>query len=228
MIELDLPAPFKPTTKDVVDFFGNCGLVGEEDNAILLTLAATSKKAVGVESTSGAVKTVLLDICELLLPAKSIYKLGMTSNTATTSDAAKKIEYKINNPNYNFNDPYPAGSYVVDVGTEEVAAWEYDNPEDPGSDDNWLDYLMYHEVTNNIITADECLEPIEMNFYLQGTLDVINIIIDQKQLEYPEDNIEFVYLSLNGQMASFPGIISYYHSGEITYGKRVLRIPPTE
>ena len=95
MIELDLPAPFQPTTKDVVDFFKNCGLVGEADNAILLSLASTSKKAVGVESTSGAGKTVLLDICEMLLPAESIYKLGLTSNTATMYDFQKVNESSI-------------------------------------------------------------------------------------------------------------------------------------
>lgn len=153
---------------------------------------------------------------------------GCQNNSATTSDAAEKIEFKINNPNYNFNDPYPAGSYVVNVGVEEVSAWDHPNPDDPGAPDNWLDCLMYHEVTNNILTADECLEPTEMNFYLQGTLDVIEVVINQKKLEYPNDNIEFVYLSLNGQMVSAQNIITYYHTADITFGKRVMKVPPID
>jgi hypothetical protein len=86
IIDVDLPKPFQPTTREIVGFFGNCGLVGEEENAILLTLAATNKIPCGVESLSGSGKTVLLDIAMLLLPEDEIYKLGLTSNTATMYD----------------------------------------------------------------------------------------------------------------------------------------------
>ena len=155
---------------------------------------------------------------------------GCDINSATTSDAAAEIEYKINNPNYQFNDPYPAGSYVVNVGIEDVDANNYPNPEDDVINDNWLDYLMYSEYDDNdLIIADLCLEPIEMNFYLQGTLDVIEMVIDDKQLIYPDDNIEFVYISLIGDMSSLGlDLYNYYHRAEITYGKRVVKVIPTE
>jgi hypothetical protein len=88
IVDVNLPEakPYIPTTRDVVDFFGNCGLVGESENAILLTLAAINKIPAGVESVSGSGKTVLLDIEMLLLPEDKVYRLGLTSNTATMYD----------------------------------------------------------------------------------------------------------------------------------------------
>lgn len=157
------------------------------------------------------------------------YNGGCESNPATTSNAAEQIAYKINNPNYEFDDPYPAGSYVVSVGVEEAWAWDYWNPDDTGYPDNWLDYLMYCELEDNLLTADKCLEPEEMNFYLQGTLDVIETVIEEKQIQYPNDNIEFVYLSLMGEIASYGLEWKYYmHRADITYGKRVMKVTPIE
>ena len=88
IIDVVLPEakPFVPTTRDIVNFFGNCGLVGESENAILLTLSAINKIPAGVESVSGSGKTVLLDIEMLLLPNDKVYTLGLTSNTATMYD----------------------------------------------------------------------------------------------------------------------------------------------
>jgi hypothetical protein len=152
---------------------------------------------------------------------------GCETNNATSSDAAEEIEYKINNPNVSWDDPYPAGSYVVNVGIQTIESWSYPNPDDD-QEDNWLDYLMYAEVDNNILFADLCLEPEEMNFYLQGTLDVIEMVIEEKQALFPNDDIEFVYLNLFGEMASMGLDYTYYlHFGEVTYGKRVIAIPPT-
>lgn len=85
-IELDLPEPHQPSTKDIADFFENCGLVEEKDNAILLTLAALSKVSAGVISVSGSGKSVLCDILMMLLPEQRVYNLGLTSNTATIYD----------------------------------------------------------------------------------------------------------------------------------------------
>jgi len=86
MIELDLPKPFQPSTKHIADFFANCGLVEEKDNAILLTLATLRKISAGVVSLSGSGKSVLTDILMLLLPRHRVYNLGLTSNTATMYD----------------------------------------------------------------------------------------------------------------------------------------------
>jgi hypothetical protein len=156
---------------------------------------------------------------------------GPNEGQETGSDAAEEIEYKINNPNVSWDDPYPAGSYVVSLGDIFVSADYYPAPD--YDNDNWLDYLMYYEDEfpgndgwPKII--DGCLEPEEMNFYLQGTLDVIEMVIEEKQLQYPDDNIEFVYIDMSGTTIVPNGIGVYLHIAEITYGKRVMRVPPTE
>ena len=155
---------------------------------------------------------------------------GCESNNSNSSDAAIEIEDKINNPNC-ILDPYPP-HYIVNVGVGTVSGDEYRNDDDPSYPyyDNWLDYMMYCESEwDNLLQLDGCLEPIEMNFHLQGTLDVIDLIIAEKQISHPNDDIVFVYLSLEGHhiMSSVVGD-SYLHVGEITYGKRVLRVDPTE
>lgn len=82
----DLPKPYQPTTRDIVDYFATMGLVEEKENAILLTLAAMNKVSCGVESCSGAGKSVLNDITVSLFRPERVYKLGLTSNTATVYD----------------------------------------------------------------------------------------------------------------------------------------------
>lgn len=86
MIDLNLPAPEQPTTKDLLDFAATCGLVEEKENFILLSLAAMNKVGCGVESLSGSGKSVLTDILMLLLPTERVYNLQLTSNTATMHD----------------------------------------------------------------------------------------------------------------------------------------------
>jgi hypothetical protein len=75
---------------------------------------------------------------------------------------------------------------------------------------------------------DACLEPEEMNFYLQGTLDVIEMVIEEKQSEYPGENIEFIYVDLVGSIWVEDATVAFMHLATITYGKRVMRVPPTE
>lgn len=155
---------------------------------------------------------------------------GCETNSAIDSDAARQIQYKINNPNYSSTDPFPVG-YVININSQVVTADLY--PADNYNNDNWLDFLMYYEDdalgANGIYKSiDGCLEPEEMNFYLQGTLDVIDMVIEEKQIQYPNDNIEFVYLFLEGNVSSYGGVLSWLHTAEITYGKRVVKAPLIE
>jgi|TARA_R100000501_G_C2620858_1_gene114098 hypothetical protein len=85
-INLDLPKPYTPHTKDLLDFSQTCGLVEEKENFILLALSAINKVSCGVESVSGSGKSVLTDILMDLIPKHRIYNLGLTSNTATMYD----------------------------------------------------------------------------------------------------------------------------------------------
>jgi len=156
---------------------------------------------------------------------------GLNQGQSTESDAAEEIEFKINNPNVSWTDPYPAGSYVVSLGDVFVAADYYPAPD--YDNDNWLDCLMYYEDDNlgsdgwpKVI--DACLEPEEMNFYLQGTLDVIEMVIEEKQLQFPDDNIEFIYIDIDGTIIVPNEINTYLHIALITYGKRVMAVTPRE
>ena len=155
---------------------------------------------------------------------------GCQTNSATFSDAAKQIQYKINNPNCQQIDP-TNNTYVINLNPVFISADMY--PAQNYDNDNWLDYLMYYEDDglgydgfNKEI--DGCLEPTEMNFYLQGTLDVIQLKLTELQLQYPDDDLEFVYLFLEGNVTGYGGLVSWLHTAEITYGKRVVRIEPTE
>jgi ABC-type dipeptide/oligopeptide/nickel transport system ATPase component len=85
-LNLDLPKPYIPNTKDLIDFSQTCGLVEERENFILLALSAINKISCGVESVSGSGKSVLTDILMELLPKKRIYNMGLSSNTATMYD----------------------------------------------------------------------------------------------------------------------------------------------
>lgn len=85
-VELDLPKPYSPHTKDLLDYSQTCGLVEERENFILLALSTLNKIACGVESVSGSGKSVLTDILISLLPRHRVYNLGLTSNTATMYD----------------------------------------------------------------------------------------------------------------------------------------------
>jgi len=159
---------------------------------------------------------------------------GCESNSATTSDAAEKIQYRINHPQVIIPDP--TTTYIVNLTPVPIEAWNYINDDDvagPSGEitDNWLDYMMYHESDYvNLLQLDGCLEPEEMNFYLQGTLDVIQIELENIQQTNPDDILEFVYLSLNGEMISGGenSATTYLHMGSITFGKRVSRVAPIE
>jgi len=154
---------------------------------------------------------------------------GCGTNTATSSDAAKKIEYKINNPNCQNTDP-THNTYVINLNPTFVAPGFnfYLNPNDNIQYDNWLDYLMYYEDDDNGNIIDGCLEPEEMNFYLQGTLDVIEWELYWLQDLNPEDELEFVYLFLEGNVTGNNGVTMWVHTAEITFGKRVVKVEPTE
>jgi predicted transcriptional regulator len=86
MIEIDMPKPYQPTTKDLLDFAQTCGLVEEKENFILLALSTLNKVSCGVESVSGSGKSVLTDILMMLIDPSRVYRLGLTSNTATVYD----------------------------------------------------------------------------------------------------------------------------------------------
>jgi len=76
------PAPYTPSLQDLVSFYRDHGLVGEEPLAILQTLGAIRKMHFGIESLSGSGKSFTMDILMDLLPEGSVYTMELASTTA--------------------------------------------------------------------------------------------------------------------------------------------------
>jgi len=134
------------------------------------------------------------------------------------SDAAEQIQYKINNPNAS-NTTIPC--YYTDVVTVGEKYWDwgndydfditdYPNPNDDITGDGYLDYL-----TLKVDWYYDCLSPTEMNFYLQGNLDIIENE-RQKLINLTNIPYEFMYTDLMGMFLFDFTIISSH----TTYGKR--------
>jgi len=79
----------KPTLEDLLGYYKDRGVVGEERNAILQTLCAINKVSFGVEGYSGSGKTFLVDSLMSLLPENEIYTIGLSSNMAILNDCEK-------------------------------------------------------------------------------------------------------------------------------------------
>jgi len=156
---------------------------------------------------------------------------GPLQGQSTDSDAAEEIEYKINNP-----DPagsmniYPPGTvyytnvvtvaeYYYEFGNPDYTynIYDYPNPNDDQANDGWLDYL-----TLQVNWAGHCLCPEEMNFYLQGNLDIIEAE-RQKLITITGIDYAFMYTDVFGM--SLLGDGKTFFSGMTTYGERHFRIP---
>ncbi|TAL54294.1 MAG: hypothetical protein EPN86_04005 [Nanoarchaeota archaeon] len=84
-----LPAPYSPSLQDLISFYKDHGLVGEEPLAVLQTLGAINKQHFGIESLSGSGKSYTMDILLDLLPKDSVYTMELSSATAEFYNAAE-------------------------------------------------------------------------------------------------------------------------------------------
>ncbi len=155
---------------------------------------------------------------------------GPNDGASLSSDAAEEIEYKVNNPNeIGFTDP---NTYIVQVVTLSRNPDNYLNENDDIPEDNMFDRLLFYSHDYPYTPDDDgrhsCLNPIEMNFYLQAALDIIDIELNIIQEDNPTENWEFVSIDLEGAefMGSSP--VDYVHLAEISYGRRVVRIDPID
>ena len=134
------------------------------------------------------------------------------------SDAAEEIQYKINHPNATNIYPHAYYTDVVTVGDNwwdgypdyEYNISDYLNQDDDISGDGFLDYL-----TLKVDWYYGCLSPEEMNFYLQGNLDIIEAE-RQKLIVNTGLSYKFMYTDLKGMYFYGPTVIS----GITTYGIR--------
>jgi len=150
---------------------------------------------------------------------------GPNQGQSTNSDAAEEIQYRINNPTC---QPIWQNAYFTDIVTSANNYWEnggdyiyyitseYLNPNDDIPGDGYLDYLTLY--VNNYY---DCLSPEEMNFYMQGNLDIIESecqkIILATGLDY-----KFMYTDLKGMYYYGPTVISASSTfGVIHYGSPI-------
>lgn len=145
---------------------------------------------------------------------------GPNQGQDLNSDAAEQIQYKINHPNV--MNIWPS-SYFTDVvsvidnrwdgwGDYEYYISDYPNLNDDYPNDGFLDFL-----TLSVNWFGHCLEPLEMNFYLQGNLDIIESE-RQKLISNSGINYQFMYTDLHG-MAFLGGGLTVI-SAKTTYGNR--------
>ena len=152
------------------------------------------------------------------------YCAGPNQGQETSSDAAEEIEYKINNPScYQQND---GRTIISGVTIRNVDAWEYPNPDDDQVD-NYLDCLMFYN-DDQYYPVDVCLDPTEMDFYMFGTLDVIDSELQAVLNQNPGETWEFIHINLVGDHFNYNNVTTYFHWADITYGRRVPYIPPID
>ncbi len=79
---------------DILNYYNQEGVVGEEKNLILQTLCAINNISFGVEGDSGSGKTFLTDALLNLIPNEYVYRVGLSSNLAILNDSENINEKK--------------------------------------------------------------------------------------------------------------------------------------
>lgn len=141
------------------------------------------------------------------------------------SDAAEEIEKKINSPRCIGTDighPY----YIAEVYTVHILPEAYPNPDDDGLD-NYQDFLLYNGYTG-INVPNICIPPEDMNFYLQGTLDVVLAESQIILINNPTESWKFLNIDLMGNFMTDDDETWYFHEAFITFGRRVSYVPPID
>ena len=75
-----------PTFEDILKYYRSEGIIGEEKNAILITLAATYGAQFGIIGDSGSGKTLLALALMKLLPSSYVYELQLASDQSLFND----------------------------------------------------------------------------------------------------------------------------------------------
>lgn len=146
---------------------------------------------------------------------------GCESNPATSSDAAEEIQYKINHPRCLQPDGTVA-HYIAETDILTFYPEDYLNPDDDYFGDFYMDYLIYYNVVTDIDNA--CLNPDEMNFYLQSTLSLMQTGLNQIENNNPDENWIILNTNLQGEMIT--GVsVTVLHALYVTYGRKMIAIP---
>jgi len=165
---------------------------------------------------------------------------GPYQGTQTNSDAAEQIEHKIM-----VRRSLPSGHrYFIDIKEVQVMG-NYDeliyepnglnpvycypdltNPDDQTSNDNYYDKLIYFN-TETYQNFHGCLEPSEMNFYLNGMEDIIYDIVFDCFPNQLSGKI-FSECDMGWGLSNAGQVVKYYHTNLMYYGNSVGSSgPPT-
>jgi len=151
---------------------------------------------------------------------------GCGQNSATSSDAAKKLDYKLNHPRCYIQDntnTFIGSTVTVSMYDPRI---EYINVDDDYPNDGWLDYYGYWKDVSNL-TTEGCMNPEEMNFYLQGALHIIETELQKIHDNNPGESWKFLAIDVNGELIP-GGTTTIFHGMDIIYGKREAYINPIE
>ncbi len=77
---------YSPSLNDLLEFYESNGLVGERGVAVAQTLGAINKLSFGIESMSGSGKSYAVEMLMKILPEDAVYKMELSSKTATMYD----------------------------------------------------------------------------------------------------------------------------------------------
>lgn len=147
---------------------------------------------------------------------------GPNANTHLESDAAEEIQKRIHQC-----QAIPSGNYWYDeVETKRVYAWDFPNPSWNVQTDyeNYYQYRMFWNSSNYAYFHD-CLNPEELNFYLNGTKWIINTLEDPNEGggARPEGK-SFISVNVQGNALWIGSSSDLFHEAWITYG--VLHVRP--
>jgi hypothetical protein len=143
------------------------------------------------------------------------YCSGQYAGSNVNSDAAMEIARKIR-----IRKAIPSGNYsYINPVNIDINPTYYQNPEDPIPGDNIRDFLMFRQVSN-IPNYSECIGYEDMNFYLNGTEEVVY------NLAKPSST-SFIDISLTGDYLWIPPNV-IVHYGVVTYGTLIVNPNPPE
>ncbi len=142
-----------------------------------------------------------------------------------TTDAAEKIQFKINNPECLQQDI--PGSYVSQTASTFIEGNYYLNPDDDVQDDNNYDYLMFYQTTANG-SVDLCLSPEKMDWYVQGTAKSVKETSEYIKSIHPNETWKFLSIDMEGDYLLDNGETIYTHNAYLLYGKLSIYVPPVD
>ena len=148
------------------------------------------------------------------------YCAGDSVNVQTDSDAAEQIMNRI----HKSKGEIPGDYYYTDIQEEELWWNDHPNPNDTTNNDNYYDYLLFHNY-EGYPNYHTCMTPDECNFYLEGTKTIIYHTANDTPPGVKPPNKDFISIYLYGELA-MEQPVRIFHMGDAKYGILHQSAPP--